>query len=102
MNKLKFYSDVTGKLYNSIEECEAAEKAILKEQEERKNGQKVALAELDELLEFFEMAHKEQESANQKFMKAGESLRNKYIAYLRKYGSLPEKHYSNYILTRML
>ena len=35
---MKFYSDITKSLYNSAQECEAAEAAHLKAEEEKKNG----------------------------------------------------------------
>ena len=99
---MKFYSDVTNKLYDTAEACEAAETAFLKTEEEKKNGHKMALAEIDELLEHFETARKEQEAAYKEMSNTAKVLHSKYVEYQRKYGRLPDKHYANYILTRMI
>ena len=99
---MKFYSDVTNKLYDTAEACEAAETAFLKAEEEKKNGHKLALAEIDELLEHFEAARKEQEAAYKEMTATAKVLHSKYVEYQRKYGRLPDKHYANYILTRMI
>lgn len=99
---MKFYSDVTNKLYETAEACEAAETAFLKAEEEKKNGHKLALAEIDELLGHFETARKEQEAAYQEMSNTAKVLHSKYVEYQRKYGRLPDKHYANYILTRMM
>ena len=99
---MKFYSDVTNKLYDTAEACEAAETAFLKAEEEKKNGHKLALAEIDELLEHFETARKEQEAAYKEMSDTAKTLHSKYVEYQRKYGRLPDKHYANYILTRMI
>ena len=99
---MKFYSDVTNKLYDTAEACEAAETAFLKAEEEKKNGHKMALAEIDEILEDFETARKEQEAAYKEMTGTAKVLHSKYIEYQRKYGRLPDKHYANYILTRMI
>lgn len=99
---MKFYSDVTNKLYDTAEACEAAETAFLKAEEEKKNGHKMALAEIDEILEDFETARKEQEAAYKEMTATAKVLHSKYVEYQRKYGRLPDKHYANYILTRMI
>ena len=99
---MKFYSDVTNKLYDTAETCEAAETPFLKAEEEKKNGHKLALAEIDEILEDFETARKEQEVAYKEMTATAKVLHSKYVEYQRKYGRLPDKHYANYILTRMI
>ena len=99
---MKFYSDVTKKLYDTAEACEAAETAYLKAEEEKRNGNKLALAEIDELLEHFETARKEQEAAYKEMTATAKVLHSKYVDYQRQYGRLPDKHYANYILTRMI
>lgn len=99
---MKFYSDVTKQLYDTMEACEAAEVAHLKAEEEKKNGHKLALVEIDELLEHFEAARKEQEAAYKEMSNTAKVLHSKYVEYQRKYGRLPDKHYANYILTRMI
>ena len=92
---MKFYSDVTKKMYDTAAECEAQEAAFLKAEEEKRNGNKAAIAEIDLLFEQFQ---KEQKAV----LKTGHELHKKYAEYQRKYGQLPEKHYLNYILTRMI
>ena len=99
---MKFYSDVTKQLYNTVQECEAAEAAHLKAEEEKKNGPKIALAEIDELYAQFEREQKVHEESYKAVVKAGNALHKKYVDYQRKYGQLPEKHYINYLLTKML
>ena len=99
---MKFYSDVTKKMYDTAAECEAQEAAFLKAEEEKRNGNKVALAEIDQLLEQFQKEQKAQEMAYRAVVKTANTLREKYVDYQRKYGRLPEKHYTNYILTRMI
>ena len=99
---MKYYSDVTKKIYNTAEECQAAEAAVLKAEEEKKNGKANALAEIDLLTSQFEEAQKAQEVAYKALLKASETLHKKYVDYQQKYGRLPDKYYTNYILTRML
>ena len=55
---MKFYSDVTKKMYDTAAECEAQEAAFLKAEEEKRNGNKAALAEIDLLLEQFQKEQK--------------------------------------------
>lgn len=99
---MKFYSDVTKKMYDTAEECEAQEAAFLKAEEEKRNGNKAALAEIDQLLEQFQKEQKAQEMAYRAVVKTANTLREKYVDYQRKYGRLPDKHYTNYVLTRMI
>jgi hypothetical protein len=99
---MKFYSDVTKNLYDTIEACEAAEAAFLKAEEEKKNGHKLALAELDELYECFQEAQRVNKESYKAVVEASKVLHKKYLEYQRKYGQLPDKHYTNYILTRMI
>jgi hypothetical protein len=98
---MKFYSDVTKVLYNTVEECEAAEAAHLKAEEEKKNGYNIALQELDTLLAQFEEEQKANENAYKKAAATSKLLQTKYVEFQRKHGRLPDKHYMNYILTRM-
>ena len=99
---MKFYSDVTKQLYETANECEAAEAAHLKAEEEKKNGNKIALAEIDELFAKFQQEQKPHEESYKAVVKTGNELHKKYVDYQRKYGQLPDKHYLNYILTRMI
>ena len=68
---MKFYSDITKNLYDSIQECEAAEAAHLKAEEEKKNGHNAAIAELDVLWEAFQKQKKVQEDAYKDMVKMG-------------------------------
>lgn len=99
---MKYYSDVTKKMYDTAAECEAQEAAFLKAEEEKRNSNKVALAEIDMLLEQFQKEQKAQEAAYRAVVKTANTLHEKYVDYQRKYGRLPDKHYTNYILTRMI
>ena len=99
---MKFYSDVTKTLYDTADACEAAEAAYLKAEEEKKNGHKILLEEIDALLAQFQEQQKIQEEAYKEVISTGNILHKKYVEYQRKYGRLPDKHYTNYILTRML
>ena len=99
---MKFYSDVTKQLYDTMDACEAAEAAHLKAEEEKKNGHKVALAEIDALLVEFQERQKAHEEAYKAVIAASRALHGKYADYQRKYGRLPDKHYTNYILTKMI
>ena len=99
---MRYYSDVTKLMYETAEQCEIEEAKFLKAEEEKKNGHKLALAEMDERLEHFETARKEQEAAYKEMTATAKVLHSKYVEYQRKYGRLPDKHYTNYILTRML
>lgn len=99
---MKFYSDVTNKLYETAEQCEIEEAKFLKAEEEKKNGHKMALAEIDQLLNEFKAQQKVQEEAYKTVVATGNLLQKKYVEYQRKYGRLPDQHYTNYILTRML
>lgn len=99
---MKYYSDVTKTMYNTAEECEAAEAAHLKAEEEKKNGYQTAIAELNALLEEFKAQQKANEEAYKQVKETSMLLNKKYVEFQRKYGQLPDKHYMNYILTRML
>lgn len=99
---MKFYSDVTKKMYDTVAECEAQEAAFLKAEEEKRNGNKAALAEIDLLLEQFQTEQKAREEAYRAVVKTAKALREKYVDYQRKYGRLPDKHYTTYVLTRMI
>lgn len=99
---MKYYSDVTKTMYNTAEECEAAETAHLKAEEEKKNGYQTAIAELNAILEEFKAQQKANEEAYKQVKETSMLLNKKYVEFQRKYGQLPDKHYMNYILTRML
>ena len=99
---MKFYSEVTKQMYNTATECEAAEAAHLKAEEEKKNGYKNDLAELDALFEQFQNEQKAHETAYKTVVATSKLLYKKYTDFQCKHGRLPEKHYTNYILTRMI
>lgn len=99
---MKFYSDITKTLYDTADACEAAETAYLKAEEEKKNSHKILLEEIDALFAQFQEQQKVQEEAYKDVISTGKILHKKYAEYQRKYGRLPDKHYANYILTRML
>lgn len=99
---MKFYSELTKSLYDTADACAAAEAAHLKAEEEKKNGHKVAMAKIDELLTNFRECQKTAEEASKEVVKAARALRAEYDKYQHNYGSLPDKHYSTYILTRMI
>ena len=99
---MKFYSDVTKTLYDTAEACEAAEAAHLKAEEEKKNGHKILMDEIEMLFAQFQKQQEEQSEAYKAMVTTSNLLHKKYVEYQRKYGRLPDKHYTNYILTRML
>ena len=99
---MRYYSDVTKLMYDTAAECEAQEAAFLKAEEEKKNGHKVALAEIDALLIEFQEQQKAHEETYKAVIATSRALHNKYTDYQRKYGRLPDKHYTNYILTKMI
>lgn len=99
---MKYYSDITKQMYDTVAQCEAEEAAYLKAEEEKKNGHKIALAEIDKLFEEFQEQQKAHEAAYKIVIQTSKLLHSKYVEYQRKYGRLPDKHYINYILTRMI
>lgn len=99
---MKFYSDITSRLYDTMAEAEAAEAEFLKKEEDKKNANKVALQEIDLLFNEFNAAQKAQEEAHKAVVAAAKTLQNKYVDYQRNYGRLPDKYYVNWILTKML
>ena len=99
---MKYYSDITKALYDTAKTCEEAEASHLKAEEERKNDYKTALAEIDALLEEFNVRKQANDKAREAVIESSNQLHKKYLEFQRKYGRLPEKHYASYILTRII
>ena len=99
---MRYYSDVTKHMYDTVDQCEAEEAAFLKAEEEKKNSHKIALAEIDQLFEELQKQQKAHEDAYKTMVETSKLLHTKYVEYQRKYGRLLDKHYMNYILTRMI
>lgn len=98
----RYYSEITKSLYDTAEDCAAAEAAHLKAEEEKKNVYKDAVAELDAVAEYFKQCQHENEATYKKMRDASNQLYKKYVEFQKNFGRLPEKHYSDYILTRLL
>lgn len=99
---MKFYSELTKELFDTADACAAAEAAHKKAEEEKKNVYKKAIAELDDAAEYFKQCQHENEATYKKMREASNQLHKKYVEFQRNFGRLPEKHYSDYILTRLL
>lgn len=99
---MKYYSELTKTLYDTADACAAAEAAHKKAEEEKKNVYKDAVAELDAVAEYFKQCQHENEATYKKMRDASNQLYKKYVEFQKNFGRLPEKHYSDYILTRLL
>lgn len=99
---MKFYSELTKNLYDTADACAAAEAEHLKAEEAKKNSYQIAVQELDDMAAYFKNCQKEQDAAYRKMSEASSQLRKKYADFQRNFGRLPEKHYSDFILTRLL
>lgn len=99
---MKFYCEQTKQLYDTAEQCAAAEAAFLKAEEDKKNSRANAIAELDATAEYFKQCQRENEATYKKMREASNQLRQKYVEFQKNFGRLPEKHYSDFILTRLL
>lgn len=99
---MKYWSELTRTMYDTAEQCEVAEAEHLKAEEEKKNSYRNAVVELDEIAAYFQACKNEQEEAYRKMQKASNDLHKKYAEFQKNFGRLPEKHYTNFILTRLL
>lgn len=99
---MKYYSELTKTLYDTADACTAAEAAHKKAEEDKKNVYKEAIAELDAAAEYFKQCQHENEATYKKMREASNQLHKKYVEFQKNFGRLPEKHYSDYILTRLL
>ena len=99
---MKFYSEHTKQLYDTAEQCATEEAAFLKAEEDKKNSRANALAELDACSDYFKKCQKEVEAAQKVMLEASKQLRQKYVDFQKNFGRLPENHYTNLILTRLL
>ena len=98
----RYYSDLTKNLYDTEQACNTAEAAFLKAEEDKKNSRANAIAELDATAEYFKQCQRENEATYKKMREASNQLRQKYVEFQKNFGRLPEKHYSDFILTRLL
>ena len=98
----RYYSDLTKTLYDTEEACNVAEAAHVKAESEKKNAYQAAVAELDELGAHLKECQKEQEVAYKKVLEVSKLLQKKYIEFQKNFGRLPEKHYTDFIFTRLL
>ena len=99
---MKYYSELTKQMYDTEEACNVAEAVHKKAEEDKKNLYKEAITELDTVAEYFKQCQCENETAYKKMREASNQLHKKYVEFQKNFGRLPEKHYSNYILTRLL
>ena len=99
---MRYYSDLTKNLYDTADACAAAEAAHKKAEEDKKNVYKEAVAELDTMADYFKQCQKEQEATYKKMRDASIALHKKYLEFQKNFGRLPEKHYTDFILTRLL
>lgn len=99
---MKYFSELTKQMYDTEEACNIAEAAHVKAESERKNAYQAAVAELDELGAHLKECQREQGAAYKKVQEASRLLQKKYIEFQKNFGRLPEKHYTDFILTRLL
>ena len=99
---MKYYSELTKIMYDTEEACVAAENAHKKAEEDKKTSYQNAIAELDTLSEHFKQCQKEQDATYKKMVEASNRLNKKYADFQKTFGRLPEKYYTDFILTRLL
>lgn len=99
---MKYYSELTKQMYDTEEACNVAEAAHKKAEEDKKNAYQTAVAELDTVAEYFKQCQRENETSYKKMQEASNQLHKKYVEFQKSFGRLPEKHYFDYILTRLL
>ena len=78
---MKYYSEKTGKFYNSVKECTRAEEEFDLEQAKTREAEEAAAAEEKALLEKVEAAEAEYENA----VKVSAEAMNKYVELQREY-----------------
>lgn len=89
---MKYFSEITKKCYDTIEECENSEAAFLKEKNDKETAEKEAKEKLDELYSSYQMTvndiHTMQRQANKDFSELETAVKN----FIRKYGYIPDKY----------
>lgn len=99
---MKFYCEYTKKLYDTIDECNAAEKAYLDEKNKKANAENEAKANLEKLYNDFNAKNDAVKKANSELSAASRTITNAVSEFSRKYGYVPEKYRSIQLLTWLL
>ena len=99
---MKFYSEFTNKLYDTAEQCSTEEEQFRKAKEEEEKTYSMAIADLDDITALFKRCQKEQEAAYKKMVEVSREMHKKYRDFQHRFGRLPEKYYTNYIMSKLL
>lgn len=99
---MKFYCEHTKKIYDTMAECEAAEKAYLNEQNKKANAEKAAKDNLEKLYVSFQEANENVKKANSALSTASHELSKGVNEFSRTYGYVPDKYRSIQFLTWLL
>lgn len=99
---MKFYSEYTQKIYDTMEQCDKAEKEYLEEKNRKANAENTAKAELDKLFAAFNEKNDVVKKANAELSAANRALQEAVTNFGRKYGYVPDKYRSIQFLTWLL
>lgn len=91
---MKFYSDVTRKFYDTLEECTEKENEALQEQENKANAEKTDKTKLDELYTQYQLTLEDVRSLQHQASKDFSELETAAKNFIRKYGYVPDQYKS--------
>ena len=89
---MKYYSDVTHKLYDSAEELEIEEAKILKAEEEKRNGKILAEAAIEEAYSCYSALIEEMKELQKKINESSNDVQETLKNFYNTYGYYPEKY----------
>jgi len=99
---MRYYNEYEKKFYDNAEQCEAAEKAYLAEQEKKRNSEAAAKAELVELKTEMKKLEKAYQEALNEVSKVRQQYNSKCNNFVRNYGYLPKDHEEQQFLSWLL
>jgi septal ring factor EnvC (AmiA/AmiB activator) len=99
---MKFYSEYTKQIYDTMELCDKAEKDYLEEKNRKANAENEAKANLDKLFQSFNEKNETVKKANAELSTANRALQEAVNNFGRKYGYVPDKYRSIQFLTWLL
>lgn len=99
---MKYYCEYTKKLYDTLADCENAEKEFIAEQNKKANAENEAKAVLDSLMQTFNDKNEAVKKANTELSAASKALTNAVNDFNRKYGYVPDKYRSIQFLSWLI
>lgn len=99
---MKFYSEHTKKLYDTMEECTKVDNEYLESLNRKKNAENEAKAQMDALYANFNAKNEAVKKANAELMAASKEIQRAVNDFSTKYGYVPDKFRSIQFLTWLL